>query len=83
MIGGMRSYAEWCRQEGQEAKFIKHPVTWLRGAHWDDKLSVSDANGGSGWHNAKVGDIKVQDDGKRYEYAGPGVAGSGWIEIDE
>jgi len=36
IIQGAKCFAELCRREGTEPKFIPHPATWLRGRRWED-----------------------------------------------
>ncbi len=37
ILEGVRLYQLDCQKKGVEAKFIKHPSTWLNGAHWQDE----------------------------------------------
>jgi Helix-turn-helix domain len=54
---------------------------WLRKESEFTNNGSGGANGGRGWDNPRIGDIMVNDAGKRFEYGGVGVAG-GWLELD-
>ena len=41
ILSGAVSFAEMCRQEHTEARFIPHPATWLRAGRWMDENITS------------------------------------------
>ena len=43
LISGAKLYAEQCRENQTEPRFIKHPSTWLRAGCWDDEAPPSPA----------------------------------------
>ena len=37
LVAGLRRYMDHCAANGIDAKYIKHPIRWLRDGCWDDE----------------------------------------------
>ena len=37
IIGGARSYADRCKRDRTEPRFVKQPVNWLKDERWNDE----------------------------------------------
>jgi hypothetical protein len=63
LLAGAKRYA--AEREGQEAKFTKHPTTWLNGGCWMDEPQVSSglAKKGSAYAGLRSF-VEAGDDGK-------------------
>jgi hypothetical protein len=40
IFNGAKRYADYCRREGNDPKFVKHPHRWIRDERWNDDLPV-------------------------------------------
>lgn len=40
IVAASYAFAEWCRHEETEQRFIAHPATWLNGERWNDEPPV-------------------------------------------
>lgn len=43
LIAAMQRYADRCREQGTEERYICHPLTWLNQGRWDDGVSLTPA----------------------------------------
>lgn len=45
ILGAIR-FADFCKSEGTEMKYIPHASTWLNGERWEDELHSTTSNWG-------------------------------------
>ena len=60
LLAGARKYAD--ERRGQDAKYTKHPTTWLNGGCWEDEGS-----GGAAGNATTAAHGAVRDDGKHFD----------------
>lgn len=51
LISATHAYITSLKAEGKHPQFLKDPLTWLNGEHWEDELSTTSTTKAQGWWN--------------------------------